>query len=101
MRPSRRPPPPAGSRTKTGPRTPRPTPGLSPAVTGSPPSPGALVDLQPDTTYYWKVGASDGYAFAGNATIWRFTTAGGSPNVMVGENRGGGGHGAGPLPDGR
>jgi len=74
-------------------------PGFSPVVTGSTPSPGALVELQPDTTYYWKVGASDGYAFAGNATIWRFTTAGGSPNVMVGEIRGRAVHGSAPLPD--
>ena len=48
---------------------------------------GIAVSLALDTQYYWKVGASDGWEFAGNATIGRFATAG-EPVPVRGEIRG-------------
>ena len=43
--------------------------------------------LQAGKQYYWTAGASDGYAFSGNATVWSFRTA--APVVpTLGEVRG-------------
>ena len=46
-----------------------------------------VLSLARETQYYWKVGASDGWEFAGNATVWRFTTAA-EPVPVRGEIRG-------------
>ena len=73
-------------------------PGFSPFLSGLTSATGATPPLQPGRTYYWKVGASDGYEFAGNATVWRFTTAGGGPPPVRGEIHGRVLNGTTPLP---
>ncbi|MCK4454917.1 MAG: carboxypeptidase regulatory-like domain-containing protein [Thermoplasmata archaeon] len=42
---------------------------------GSTGSTDTTVDTQPDTKYYWKVEAYDGYEFGGSSTVFEFTTA--------------------------
>lgn len=49
--------------------------GFATAIAGSTIGPGATLALSEGTTYYWKVASSDYYEVAGNATVWRFTTA--------------------------
>lgn len=49
-------------------------PGFATAIQGATDTPGVTLTLQEGTTYFWKVGASDGYEFGGNVTVWRFTT---------------------------
>lgn len=74
-------------------------PGFSPALSGTTPSPGVgPLSLQDGKTYYWKVGASDGFAFAGNATVWRFSTPGVGPPPTRGDIRGRVLNGTAPLP---
>ena len=73
------------------------TPGFLPSMSGLVVAPGATLSLASGTTYYWKVGASDGFEFAGNATVWRFTTGGG-PGPVLGEVHGRVLNGTTPLP---
>jgi hypothetical protein len=63
------------------------SPAFTPATSGITTAANVPLSLQRSTQYYWKVGASDGYEFSGNATIWRFATAA-EPVPVRGEARG-------------
>jgi hypothetical protein len=63
------------------------SPAFTPATSGVVSGTSAALSLARDTQYYWRVGASDGWEFTGNATIWRFTTAA-EPVPVRGEIRG-------------
>ena len=74
------------------------SPAFTPAASGVVSGTSAAMSLALDTQYYWKVGASDGWEFAGNATIWRFTTAA-EPVPVRGGIRGRVVNGTAPLSD--
>ncbi len=62
--------------------------GFGTSVTGTSDVPSVTLHLAEATTHYWRLGATDGWEYAGNATVWHFSTIGAGPPPTRGEVRG-------------
>ncbi len=61
---------------------------FSTATTGTLSDPNVDLVLVQGTTYYWKLGVTDGWEYQGNTSTWHFSTSGIPPPPVRGEVRG-------------
>jgi len=62
--------------------------GFGTSINGTSADTSVTVDLAEGTTYFWKLGVTDGWEYAGNATVWHFSMSGVAPPPTRGEVRG-------------
>ena len=62
--------------------------GFGTSINGTTTALSVLVSLSGGTTYFWRLGASDGWNYQGNETIWHFSTSGVRPPSTRGEVQG-------------
>ena len=62
--------------------------GFASAIMGTTQNASVTLQLDPGTTYYWRLSATDGLESRGNTTVWHFKTAGLPPPPVRGEVRG-------------
>ncbi len=62
--------------------------GFGTSTTGTSSDPNVTLALAEGTTYFWKLGVTDGREYRGNTSIWRFSTSGVAPQPWNGEVRG-------------
>jgi hypothetical protein len=62
--------------------------GFGTSTTGTLSDPSVTLALVEGTTYFWKLGVTDGWEYLGNKSTWRFSTSGVPPPPLKGEVRG-------------
>jgi hypothetical protein len=62
--------------------------GFGTSTTGTSSDPSVTFTFVEGTTYYWKLGVTDGWEYRGNTSTWQFSTAGVPPPPLKGEVRG-------------